>query len=253
MAAVSKVPPAKKATGQVVSDRKATGNSSSSATTTPPAKQQTSTKQVEHKATSAQGQQSSTQSKSTTQKTPQPTATKKTSTAATVTTTPQKIAVQQEHNENKKPVAVASLSGCVCKQYDIAWGKAVNCTFRKKVIQICKDMWPNDVKNMANNLMACMHLETGGDFSPKAGSKTIHVGLIQFGDDVMHDLKTTKAEMLKKTAAEQLDLVKEHFMKNDNHKRMKSLTDMYLYINYPKALLTGKNNSNDILYEDNGG
>ena len=34
----------------------------------------------------------------------------------------QKIEVQQEHNEDKKPVVVASLSGCVCKDYDLIWG-----------------------------------------------------------------------------------------------------------------------------------
>ena len=47
----------------------------------------------------------------------------------------QKIEVQQEHNEDKKPVAVASLSGCVCKDYDLIWGAKVNCAFRKKVIE----------------------------------------------------------------------------------------------------------------------
>ncbi|MFX9684476.1 peptidoglycan-binding protein, partial [Acinetobacter baumannii] len=48
----------------------------------------------------------------------------------TSTATTQKIEVQQEHNEDKKPVAVASLSGCVCKDYDLIWGKTtkfVNC------------------------------------------------------------------------------------------------------------------------------
>ncbi len=194
---------------------------------------------------------------------PQPSVTKKEQSAAsdsksipqqkTSTATTQKIEVQQEHNEDKKPVAVASLSGCVCKDYDLIWGKTtkfVNCEFRKKVIQICKDMWPNDTKNMANYLMACMHLETGGSFDPAQPNGLGYYGLIQFGPDVRKDLNNISVEKLTKmSGAQQLDLVKQHFTRSDRHKLMKSLTDMYLYINYPNALLSGKNKPNDILYE----
>lgn len=174
----------------------------------------------------------------------------------------QKIDVQQEHNDKKQPVAVAGLSGCVCKDYSIAWGKSgkyVNCEFRKKVIQICKDMWPNDIKNMANNLMACMHLESNRSFNPAIENDAGYVGLIQFGKDVIADLKKntdstlTKEKLRKMSGVQQLDLVKAHFMWADHHKLMKSLTDMYLYINYPNALLLGKNKPSNILYQGGKG
>ena len=78
----------------------------------------------------------------------------------------QKIEVQQEHNEDKKPVAVASLSGCVCKDYDLIWGAKVNCAFRKKVIEISKELW-GDAKKIekANMLMAVFAWESGGTFA----------------------------------------------------------------------------------------
>ena len=41
---------------------------------------------------------------------------------------------------------------CICQEYKLIWGQKVNCDFWKKVIEICKDLWPNDYKNMANNL-----------------------------------------------------------------------------------------------------
>ena len=78
----------------------------------------------------------------------------------------QKIEVQQEHNEDKKPVAVASLSGCVCKDYDLIWGAKVNCAFRKKVIEISKELWLDDKKiEKANMLMAVFAWESGGTFA----------------------------------------------------------------------------------------
>ena len=111
-------------------------------------------------------------------------------------------------------------------------------------------MWPNDTKNMANYLMACMHLETGGSFDPAQPNGLGYYGLIQFGPDVRKDLNNISVEKLTKmSGAQQLDLVKQHFTRSDRHKLMKSLTDMYLYINYPNALLSGKNKPNDILYE----
>ena len=78
----------------------------------------------------------------------------------------QKIEVQQEHNEDKKPVAVASLSGCVYKDYDSIWGAKVNCAFRKKVIEISKELW-GDAKKIekANMLMAVFAWESGGTFA----------------------------------------------------------------------------------------
>ena len=53
---------------------------------------------------------------------------------------------------------------CVCKQYDLIWGSKVSCEFRKKVVEICKELWPNDAMKMANGLMAVMYVETRGSF-----------------------------------------------------------------------------------------
>lgn len=59
-------------------------------------------------------------------------------------------------------------------------------------------MWPNDTKNMANYLMACMHLETGGSFDPAQPNGLGYYGLIQFGPDVRKDLNNISVEKLTK-------------------------------------------------------
>ena len=78
----------------------------------------------------------------------------------------QKIEVQQEHNEDKKPVAVASLSGCVCKDYDLIWGAKVNCAFRKKVIEISKELW-GMLKKLKKQICLWLYLhgKVGGTFA----------------------------------------------------------------------------------------
>ena len=56
---------------------------------------------------------------------------------------------------------------CICQeQYkDLVWGGAVSCEFRKKVVQICLELWGEDRKmQMANGLMAVMNVETAGSF-----------------------------------------------------------------------------------------
>ena len=53
---------------------------------------------------------------------------------------------------------------CACKDYDLIWGNKVSCDFRKKVVEICQSLWPNNYKKMANGLMAVMKVETGGSF-----------------------------------------------------------------------------------------
>ena len=71
----------------------------------------------------------------------------------------------------------------------------MTCEFRKKVVQICKDLWPENYLQMANNLMACMALETATTFNPKIDNHLDqddegfgYVGLIQFGNDAITDL-----------------------------------------------------------------
>lgn len=110
----------------------------------------------------------------------------------------------------KKPT-----STCICKeQYkDLIWGGKVSCEFRKKVIQICAELWGESRKmEMANGLMAVMKVETWGSFkahhregfksandNPKdltissfhkdSGSKSSRaVGLIQFTQDALEGM-----------------------------------------------------------------
>ncbi|WP_404987214.1 D-Ala-D-Ala carboxypeptidase family metallohydrolase [Chryseobacterium sp. M5] len=62
----------------------------------------------------------------------------------------------------KKPT-----SSCICKeQYkELAWGGKVSCEFRKKVVQICSELWGESRKmKMADGLMAVMNVETRGSF-----------------------------------------------------------------------------------------
>ena len=54
---------------------------------------------------------------------------------------------------------------CVCMQYDLIWGNKVSCEFRKKVVEICAELWGEDrKKEMANGLMAVINVETSGSF-----------------------------------------------------------------------------------------
>ncbi|MCY0978698.1 hypothetical protein PGH12_10575 [Chryseobacterium wangxinyae] len=57
---------------------------------------------------------------------------------------------------------------CVCEKYDLVWGghPNVSCEFRKKVVEICLDLWGEENKiKMANNLMAVFRWESGGTFN----------------------------------------------------------------------------------------
>lgn len=58
-------------------------------------------------------------------------------------------------------------TSCICQeQYkDLVWGGKVSCEFRKKVVQICAELWGEGRKmEMANGLMAVMDVETAGSF-----------------------------------------------------------------------------------------
>lgn len=67
----------------------------------------------------------------------------------------------------KKEESETGKTTCVCKeQYkDLVWGAKVDCEFRKKVVQICAELWGESRKmEMANGLMAVINVETGGSF-----------------------------------------------------------------------------------------
>lgn len=116
----------------------------------------------------------------------------------------------------------------------IAWGTKVSPEFRARILDICKTFdWPN---THASWLMACIHFESGGTFSPSiknmAGSGA--TGLIQFMPKTAVGLGTTTRALAAMTAVEQLDWVEKYF--KPYAKRVKSLPDMYMSILLPSAI-----------------
>lgn len=116
----------------------------------------------------------------------------------------------------------------------LAWGNAVSEGFRQRVLQIVDGFsWSDD---LASGLMACMHFETGGTFSPTvlnaAGSRAI--GLLQFMPRTAEGLGTSTAQLANMTAIQQLDYVEKYF--RPYARRITSLADMYMAILLPKAI-----------------
>ena len=144
---------------------------------------------------------------------------------------------------------------CECEQFGLIWGSKVSCKFRKKVVAIAKDLWPNNHKNMANNLMAIFAWETGNTFKPDVPNRkgSGATGLIQFlperateyfgkytletvpnyfnsKDKSLHNLPRVK-EFAQMKAEDQLDYVKKYF---DNLKNKKlEFVDLYLKVLFP--------------------
>ncbi|OWP86573.1 hypothetical protein BWK60_08180, partial [Flavobacterium covae] len=171
---------------------------------------------------------------------------------------------------------------CICKQYDLIWGNKVSCDFRKKVVQICAELWGESKKiEMANGLMAVMRVETSSTFSAskielisytdKNGKKRKKygglsndsilkldknfsgaVGLIQFTKAAIdalnkeNSLTLTKRKLALMTNIEQLDYVKKYFKLYDWHKKIKTPEDIYLQVFAP----IGINKDDDfVLYQ----
>ena len=185
----------------------------------------------------------------------------------------------------KKPAETNTT--CICKeQYkDLIWGGKVSCDFRKKVVEICTELWPAKPMEMANGLMAVMKVETDGSFKAhqimgktlqdvnsitkddfylkkKDGSKTSRaIGLIQFtqaalelvgdfvggtGFDKLHQVKLNYAKM---GEIRQLDKVKKYFSLQPKYNKLKNTPeDIYLLVFGPEGV--GKNDST-VLYREN--
>ncbi|MFC7773126.1 LysM peptidoglycan-binding domain-containing protein [Flavobacterium sp. GCM10027622] len=135
-------------------------------------------------------------------------------------------------------------TGCICKDYDLIWGNKVSCDFRKKVVEVAKNLGlPQEKNEGANWLMAVMALETGRTFSPTCGtfkkhkddSKNGYVGLIQIGKVAAIDLGVKRTELLKLTNTEQLEYVEKFFKQKKFTGKLKTKTDLYLAVNYPNA------------------
>lgn len=100
---------------------------------------------------------------------------------------------------------------CVCQQYDLIWGNKVSCEFRKKVVEICMDLWPQNYLEMANNLMAVFRWESGGTFKSDAPNQANSggTGLIQF-------MPSTASSLLGKEVT--IEIVKNYYGKKYNKK-----------------------------------
>lgn len=114
----------------------------------------------------------------------------------------------------------------------MAWGAKVSPEFRARVEKLCREYrWNDDNKSF---LMSCMAFESGETFSPSvknaAGSGA--TGLIQFMPSTALSLGTTVAKLAEMTAVEQLDYVQLYF--KPYHKRIHTLSDMYMAILLPK-------------------
>lgn len=115
---------------------------------------------------------------------------------------------------------------------ELAWGLKVSEAFRDRVLRIAHDFdWGPD---HANWLMSCMAFESAETFSPDiknfAGSGA--TGLIQFMPRTARGLGTSVEELALMTAEGQLDYVKMYF--EPYHKRISSLSDMYMAILMPR-------------------
>ncbi len=132
---------------------------------------------------------------------------------------------------------------------DMAWSTKVPRAFRVKITNWCKKHGFDPI--VASWLMACMHFESAGTFSPsiqnKAGAQAF--GLIQFMKDAASDLGYTLDQVKAMDQLTQLDLVFKYFefwMKAG--KKYTQLEDFYLTIFYPAAV--GKS-ADQVLFDKN--
>jgi len=134
--------------------------------------------------------------------------------------------------------------------YDLGWSKLVGAEFLKKVTAWCRkhNLWPE----APSALMACMHFESAGTFSPTIRNKAgaYYFGLIQFGKDAAKDLGTTVEDLIKLSQLEQLEWVFKYFeMWMRRGKKYTRLEDFYLTIFYPAAV--GKK-PDEVLFRKDG-
>ena len=169
---------------------------------------------------------------------------------------PVNVITKPSNSSDGAPKAVATTNGaCICKAHNLFWSAKVSCEFRKKVIEICQDLWPNDYLAMANNLMALMHLETEGTFDPSKVNSLGFVGLVQMGAGAREDLNVSKDKLRNMSAVEQLDWVKKYFqLYNNRYKKIDSFLEMYLTILRPASVKPEgiDIDDNEIIFKDNG-
>lgn len=149
-------------------------------------------------------------------------------------------------------VVVRELKKTIDNNLGLIWGAKVSVEFRKKVVQICKELWGEESKlEMANQLMICMNVETEGKFTADVGYPEA-TGLIQFTESAIaemnrihkktkytgpdyKDKQLTKNDLKDMTEIRQLDFVKLYFqMHLERYKRIiNNAEDMYMAIFAP--------------------
>jgi uncharacterized protein (TIGR02594 family) len=125
---------------------------------------------------------------------------------------------------------------CACKENNFYWSSKITCEERKKVLEVCANIWGEENKiEKASMLMAVMHLETGKTFSPSqkgvssAGAK--YIGLVQFSATTAQSLGTTYDALGEMTFIKQLEYVEKYLKQNKD--KMTTLTDFYLQVLLP--------------------
>jgi hypothetical protein len=118
----------------------------------------------------------------------------------------------------------------------VVWGTKVSAGFKQRVESMAEH-----VGTKADYLMAIMAFETGRSFNPaqtnNANPKNGPVGLIQFTEVAAKALGTTKSDLAKMTAIDQLDYVEKHLLKKKDL-GLGRLEDLYAAVHWPAA--TGK-------------
>jgi hypothetical protein len=113
---------------------------------------------------------------------------------------------------------------------EVAWGKTVGLEFKNSVVGIAARLGCDP-----SHLMAAMAFETGESFSPSIQNpKSKATGLIQFMPTTALDLGTTIDALAKMSALDQLKYVEKYLTPYAN--RMRSLSDMYMAVLYPKCV-----------------
>lgn len=142
---------------------------------------------------------------------------------------------QPDENEGEKGI-------CVCKENNFYWSDKLTCDERKKVLEVCADIWGEDKKkDKASELMSIMHLETIKTFSPSkkgvSASGTKFIGLIQFSATTAKSIGTTYEALGKMTFIEQMKYVKEYLTQNKD--KMNTIVDFYLQVIKPSDVGMG--------------
>lgn len=113
---------------------------------------------------------------------------------------------------------------------DLAYADQVSPEFAQKVVEMAERL-----KVDPNHLMAVMHFETGGTFSPSIKNPmSSATGLIQFLPSTARSLGTSTAELANMSPERQLDFVERYLAPYAG--RMNSVEDAYMAVFYPAAI-----------------